>query len=139
MELQKFLIGALQKRLKANATVRAIEKQITKIAEQTTFNNYKDNILLSDGLEFELGGVNARLSHWQDSLTLDKVDLRLAYFCTSKLPKAKREKLKKVKDEYNKTKHMEWNNYKVAIWHELRYTIDIESVLSSNINLEIAL
>lgn len=137
MDLQKFLIEALQKRFSANATVNAIEKQITKIAEQTTLDKYKDYILFSDGLEFKLGGVNARLSHWKDSLTLDKVDLRLAYFCTSKLPKAKREKLKEVKDKYEKEKCMKWNNYKVAIWHELRYTIDIESVLSGNINLKI--
>ena len=139
MELQKFLIEALQKRFSANATVNAIEKQITKIAEQTALDKYKDNILFSDGLEFELGGVNAQLSHWRDSLTLDKVDLRLAYFCTSKLPKAKREKLKEVKDKYKEKKYMEWNNYKIAIWHEIRYTIDIESVLSGNINLKIEL
>ena len=139
MELQKFLIEALQKRFSANATVKAIEKQITEIAEQTTLKKYKDNILFADGLEFELGDVNAQLSHWRDSLTLDKVDLRLAYFCTSKLPKAKRERLKEVKDKYKEKKYMEWNNYKVAIWHELRYTIDIESVLSGNINLKIEL
>ena len=137
MELKKFLIEALQKRFSANATVNAIEKQITKIAEQTTLDKYKDYILFYDGLEFKLGGVNAQLSHWKDSLTLDKVDLRLAYFCTSKLPKAKREKLKEVKDKYKKEKYLKWNNYKVAIWHELRYTIDIESVLSGNINLKI--
>ena len=137
MRLQKFLIEALQKRFSANATVKAIEKQITEIAEQTTLKMYKDNILFADGLEFELGGVNARLSHWQEDLTLYKVDLSLAYFCTSKLPKSKREKLQDVKDKYKEKKYMEWNNYKVAIWHELRYTIDIESVLSGNINLKI--
>ena len=137
MELQKFLIEALQKRFSANATVKAIEKQITEIAEQTTLKMYKDNILFADGLEFELGGVNARLYHRQEDLTLNKVDLSLAYFCTSKLPKAKREKLQDVKDKYKEKKYMEWNNYKVAIWHELRYTIDIESVLSGNINLKI--
>lgn len=139
MELQKFLIEALQKRFSANATVKAIEKKITEIAEQTTLKKYKDNILFADGLEFELGGVNAQLYHWQDALTLGKVDLSLAYFCTSKLPKAKREMLQEVKDKYKEKKYMEWNNYKVAIWHELRYTIDIESVLSGNINLKIEL
>lgn len=137
MELQIFLIEALQKRFSANATVKAIEKQITKIAEQTTFKKYKDKILFADGLEFELGGVEARLSHWRDDLTLDEVELRLAYFCTSKLPKAKREKLEQVKLRYEKDKYLEWNNYKVAIWRELGYTIDIETVLSGNFNLEI--
>jgi hypothetical protein len=137
MELQKFLIEALQKRFSANATVKAIEKQITEIAEQTTFKKYKDNILFADGLEFELGGVKARLSHWRDDLTLDKVELRLAYFCTSKLPKAKKERLQEVKYKYKEEKYMEGNNYKVAIWRELGYTIDIETVLSGNFNLEI--
>lgn len=139
MELQEFLIEALQKRFSANATVKAIEKKITEIAEQTTLKKYKDNILFADGLEFKLGGVNAQLSHWYDVLTLGKVDLSLGYFCTSKLPKAKRERLQNVKDKYKEKKYMEWNNYKVAIWHELRYIIDIESVLSGNINLKIEL
>lgn len=139
MELQKFLIEALQKRFSANATVEAIEKQITEIAEQTTFKKYKDTIIFANGLEFELGDVNARLSHWYDNLTLNKVELRLAYFCTSKLPKAKRERLQEVKDIYKKKKYMKRNNYKVPIWRELRYNIDIETVLSGDFNLEIRL
>lgn len=139
MELQNFLIEALKERFKANATIKAIEKQITEIAEKTTLKKYEDNILFADGLEFELSGVDAKLYHYRDDLTLNEVELRLAYFCTSKLPKAKRERLQEVKDKYKEKKYMEWNSYKVAIWHELRYTIDIESVLSGNINLKIAL
>lgn len=137
MELQKFLIEALQKRFSANATVKAIEKQITEIAEQTTFKKYKDNILFADGLEFELGGVKARLSHWRDDLTLDEVELRLAFFCKSKLPKEKREKLEQVKLRYEKDKYLEWNNYKIPIWKELCYSVELENVLSGNINLRI--
>ena len=137
MELQKFLIGAIQKRFSANATVKALEKKVEVTAEQTTLTKYKSKILFADGLEFELGGVQASFSNWQDHLTLSEIDLKLAYFCTSKLPKAKREKLEKVKSNYEQKKYLEWNNYKVAIWKELRYTIDIESVLSGNINLEI--
>jgi hypothetical protein len=139
MELQKFLIEAIQKRFSLNATVKAIEEEITEIAKRITLNKYKDNILFSDGLEFELGGVKANLSHWQGDLKLNKVELKLTYFCTSKLPKAKRERLQKAKDDYKKNKHMGWNNYKIAIWHELIYHIDIEKVLSGNINLNLEL
>jgi len=139
MDLQKYLIEALQKRFSANATVNAIEKEIAKIAENTTFYKYYDTILFSDGLEFKLGGVNAKLSHFSDSLTLDRVHISLAYFCTSKLPKAKREKLKEVKDNYYGKKYMAGNTYKVAIWHELNYNIEIERVLSGNFNLKIEL
>jgi hypothetical protein len=137
MELQKFLIEAIQKRFSANATVKALEKKVELTAEQTTLSKYKSKILFADGLEFELGGVRASFSNWQDNLTLSKIDLRLAYFCTSKLPKAKREKLEKVKSTYEQEKYLEWNNYKIEIWKELSYTIDIESVLSGNINLSI--
>ncbi len=137
MELQEILQDALRKRFKQNAIIKAIEKEIKDMAEKTTLNKYKDNILFVDGLEFELGGVKAHVSHWGDCLTLNEVELRLAYFCKSKLPKEKREKLKKVKDKYKESDYLEWNTYKIAIWRELMYTIDIENILSGEINLSI--
>ena len=42
MDLQNFLIEALKERFKANAVVKELEKQIKEIAEQKTFEKYKD-------------------------------------------------------------------------------------------------
>jgi hypothetical protein len=139
MDIQKFLIDALQKRFSANATVRALTKKIEQIAERTTLEKYKGKVLTVDGLEFELGAVNANFYDMPHLLSLSEIDLSLGYFCTSKLPKAKREKLEKVKSNYKRKRFMPWNKYKVPIWYELKFSIDLESVLSGNINLKIEL
>lgn len=137
MELQNFLIEALKERFKANATVEAIEKKIKSIAESKTFEKYKNEKLLNDGMEFELVGVKASFYTYVSELKLNKVDLTLAYFCKSKLPKKKREKLEQVKLRYEKDKYLEWNNYKIPVWKELCYSVELENVLSGNINLRI--
>ena len=137
MKLQKFLTEAIQKRFSANATVEALEKKIRTIAIETTFKKYKNEILFSGGLKFELGGVNAKLYNFADDLTLPKIRLELTYFCISKLPKAKRDKLEKVKSDYKEGKFLGWNHYKVKIWQELDYDISIKDALSGNINLNI--
>lgn len=137
MELQNFLIEALKERFKANATVEAIEKKIKSIAESKTFEKYKNEKLLNDGMEFELVGVKASFYTYVSELKLNKVDLTLAYFCKSKLTKKKREKLEQVKLRYEKDKYLEWNNYKIPVWKELCYSVELENVLSGNINLRI--
>ena len=135
MELQNFLIEALKERFKANATVEAIEREILSIAESKTFEKYKSEILLNDGMEFELVGVKAIYYSFISDIKLNNVDLKLAFFCKSKLPKEKREKLEQVKLNYEKDKYLEWNNYKKPIWKELCYSVKLEDVLSGNINL----
>ena len=137
MELQNFLIEALKERFKANATVEAIEREILSIAESKTFEKYKSEILLNDGMEFELVGVKAIYYSFISDIKLNNVDLKLAFFCKSKLPKEKREKLEQVKLNYEKDKYLEWNNYKKPIWKELCYSVKLEDVLSGNINLVI--
>ena len=137
MELQNFLIEALKERFKANATVEAIASKIEEIAEEKTFEKYKSKKLFNDGMEFELVGVRAKLYTYYSGIKPNSVDLRLAYFCTSKLPKEKREKLEQAKSRYEKDKCMEWSNYKKPIWKELCYDVEIENILSGNINLRI--
>jgi hypothetical protein len=136
-ELQNFLIEALKERFKANATVNAIEEKIKSIAESKTFEKYKSEKLLNDGIEFELVGVKARFYTYDSDIKLNNVDLRLAFFCKSKLPKEKREKLEQVKLKYIRDKYLESNNYKIPIWKELCYSVELENVLSGNINLRI--
>ena len=137
MELQNFLIEALKERFKANATVAAIVRNIEDIAEEKTFEKYKSKKLFNDGMEFELVGVKAKLYTYTSSIKINSVDLELAYFCTSKLPKEKREKLEYVKEKYQKDRYLEWCNYKTPIWKELCYKVEIENILSGNINLRI--
>ena len=137
MELKKMLTEALKNRFIANASVDAIEKEIFEIAEGLTYRKYRSVPLLADGLEFELEGVKARIRFFVSDLTPTKVSIELAYFCTSKLPKAKRERVEKARDTYNQKKYMEWDNYKISLWRELKYDVDIETVLSRNIRLSI--
>lgn len=139
MELKELLKQSLKERFSANAIIKSIEKEIMDQAEEITLSKYEDEIVIADGLEFELGGVQADLDHRRGSLNLNEVDLILTYFCISKLPKAKREKLKYAKSLYRERNYTPYSNYKVDIWRNIRYSIDIETVLSGNINLKLEL
>ena len=135
MELKEFLIEAIKERFKADTTLRAIEKRIREIAEERTFEKYKSEILINDEMEFELVGVRTQFYTHYLKNELDKIRIRLAFFCKSKLPKNKREHLEKVKEKYKKEQWLEYNNYKFPIWKELDYYVIVEDVLSGNINL----
>ena len=140
MKLEKFLLKQIQKRFVANAAIENLGKKIEDMAEMDTAKKYKNVPIFQDGLEYELIGVNASFdSLWANSIDFPNVELKLAYFCVSKLPKAKREILEKVKADYiiNKPHHLDFCPYKVQIWKQLRYTINAEIVLSDSINLEI--
>lgn len=137
MELQEFLIEALKERFKANATVEAIERRIKSIAEIKTFEKYKSKTLLNDGMEFELVGVTARFCTYNSEIKPNNIGLSLAFFCKSKLPKEKREKLERVKLNYKNGGYLGWNPYKKPIWKELHYNVELENVLSGNFNLSI--
>ena len=138
MNLQNFLKEAIEKRFSADATVKALEQKVETIAEHLIMAEYKHELLFNDGLTFKLEGVKANFWNSNESLTFSKVDVVLAYFCVSKLPKAKREKLSEAKDNYKRNGWLFYNNYKVPIWKNLRYSISIEQVLSGNINLDIS-
>ena len=137
MELQKFLTEALKDRFKANATVEAIEEKIISVAERKTFEKYKSVLLLNYGMEFELFGVNAYFFHSRTDIEINNINLELSFFCKSKLPKQKKEKLEEVKLRYKKHKSLACNNYKIPIWKRLSYDVKLENVLSGNINLYI--
>lgn len=137
MDLQNFLTEVLKERFKASATINAIQKQVEEMAERSTFEKYKDKPLFKNEMEFELIGVRATFWSYSEDLKIRNIDIWLAYFCKSKLPKAKRERLQKVKDSYKEDHHLEWSNYKIPIWEEHRYSVELENVLSGNINLHI--
>lgn len=135
MELQNIYLEALKDRYKANATVKAIEEKIKETAEGMAFEKYKTVILANDGMEYELGGVRASFYTDENYVSPPLVDLRLAYFCKSKLPKKKREKLEQVKLKYKKGESLEWCYYAVPAWKALGYSVSVKDILFNNINL----
>jgi hypothetical protein len=138
MEIISLLNEQIKKRFLANSAIEAIESKVRFTTKSLILKKYKEKKLLKNGLEFELIGVKVNFNNWRsDSLSVSKIDVELAYFCTSKLPKHKREKLEKVKKYYLENERLEWNNYEIPIWEGLNYTLQLEDVLKGNINLRI--
>lgn len=135
--LRKALSDKIIERFSAHATIKAIEENISGLAKQSIMDKYKDKILINDGLEFKLHSVYADTSSSSYTLELPKVNLYLHYFCESKLPKDKREKVEEVKSNSKGGRYVPYCNYKIPLWHTLRYEIDCERILSGNIRLSI--
>lgn len=136
IELKSFLLEALRERFKAGTTLRAIEKRIESIAEKKTFEKYKNVTLVNDGMEFELTNVKARIFSCSSSIIIENIDLSLAFFCKSKLPKIKREKLEKLKETYKKHECI-FDYGKKPIAKQLDYSIELDKIISGEINLRI--
>lgn len=138
MEIISILNEQIKNRFIANSTIEAINGKVKLITKKLILEKYKDKKLLKNGLEFELLGVIVDFDNWRsDSLSISKIDIELAYFCTSKLPKHKREKLEKVKEYFLQKERLEWNNYEIPIWEGLNYSLDLKDVLEGNVNLRI--
>ena len=137
MELKSFLLEALKEKFKANRTLEAIEKRIELIASTKTFEKYKNVTLVNDGMEFELTNVKARIFSYSSSIIIENIDLSLAFFCKSKLPKIKREKLEELKAKYEKHEHIFDHGYKKPIAKQLHYNIELDKIISGEINLRI--
>ena len=135
IELKNFLLEALKERFKADTTLRAIEERIELIAEKKTFEKYKDVTLFNDGMEFELTDVNARIFSYSSSIIIEKIDLRLAFFCKSKLPKRQNEKLKQIKEIYERDGYLPCNYYKKPIAKSLNYSVSLDEIISGEFNL----
>ena len=137
MKLKKILEEEVQKRYVLRLTVESLETKVQILAENQTFEKYKEEIFYIDGLEFELYQVKSRFTNYDNTPYLSKIRLELQYFCTSKLPKEKRERIENAKNYLKKHNFLPFHNFKVALWRELNYEIDIDDVLSGNINLRI--
>ena len=138
MEIISILNEQIKTRFIANSAIEAINNKVKSITNDLILKKYKEKKLLKNGLEFELIGVRVDFDNWSsNSLSISKVNIELAYFCVSKLPKHKREKLEKVKENFLKNKRLEWNNYEIPIWEGLNYTLELKHVLEGNFNLKI--
>ena len=138
MEIVSILNEQIKNRFIANSAIEAINEKVKSITKELILKKYKEQKFIKNGLEFELIEVLVDFNNWRsDSLSISKIQIELAYFCVSKLPKHKRERLEKAKEYLLKHKRLDWNTYDVPIWTGLNYTLELKDVLEENINLRI--
>jgi hypothetical protein len=137
MELKEILQEAVKERFKANSIIDAVVKNIENQSEYKIFEKYKDCKLYNDGLEFELVGVHSYIYISESLSVINRVYVELAFFCVSKLPKEKKDKVDEARLEYKKSKYLMSCKFKIPLWKELKYQIDLEKIFSGDINLEI--
>ena len=138
MEIVSILNEQIKNRFIANSAIEAINEKVKLITKEFILKKYKEKKFIKNGLEFELIEVLVDFNNWRsDSLSISKIQIELAYFCVSKLPKHKRERLEKAKEYLLKHKRLDWNTYDVPIWTGLNYTLELKDVLEGNINLRI--
>lgn len=135
MQTIEFLDAAAIDLFKAKAIVSAIEERIKEGAKNYIFNKYKDRHIFRDGLEFQLIGVKVRFYTNDLNVGSTSVSLDLAYFCISKLPKDKRDKVQAVKSSYLNSGYLDWCNYKTLLWMNLSYEAKLNEVASGNLTL----
>ena len=136
--LKEFLIEALKERFTAAAKLKAIEKAIEAIAEDRTYQKYKNIKIQKRGLEFGLLGVRASFEYSYDvSIECRKVNITLGYICISKSPKVNRYRVNREKEAYRQRKRFETAYQKDSFCCECSYTLDVDKILEDNINLEI--
>lgn len=135
MDLLKIYSEAVKDRFSAALVVKGIEKEICKLSEKMVYDKYVKGIIHIDNYELELGGVRCTLSSYDDDLCIEQIHVCLTYFCISKLPKDKREKLEIVKGIYKDRHRVGYCNYKIPAWRELWYKLNVEDILCGNVNL----
>jgi len=138
MEIVSILNEQIKNRFIANSAIEAINEKVKSITKELILKKYKEQKFIKNGLEFELYEVLVNFNNWRsDSLSISKIEIELVYFCVSKLPKNKRERLEKAKEYLLKHKRLEWNNFEIPIWIGLRYNLELKNVLDGNVNLRI--
>ena len=139
MSTESLLKEQIEKRFLANSAIEAIEKKVELITKKLILDKYQKQHLFKNELEFELVDVRVDFSHWESgNLDIENIKVELAYFCISKLPKNKMEKLKQGKEFYLKYKHLQWSTYSIPLWEGLRYSLTLQDILKGYVNLEIA-
>ena len=139
MDTESLLKEQIEKRFLANSAIEAIEKKVELITKKLILDKYQKQHLFKNELEFELVDVRVAFSNWGIyNLDVGNIEVELAYFCISKLPKNKMEKLKQGKEFYLKYKHLQWSTYSIPLWEGLRYSLTLQDILKGYVNLEIA-
>ena len=138
MELQNFLNEALKDEFKAHATVEALGKMVETKVEELTWKKHRDEKLYNDGLEYQLFKVKARFFVDKYSINESGVNLVLYYFCSSNLPKAKRDKIEEVKLNLDNNRwFLPYCNYKIPLWKDLNFVVNSDKIFSNSFGLQI--
>ena len=137
MDAKQFLIETIKTAFASHYTMREIEKNICQIAKDATLKKYKDHYFFENKIQYKLYNVEASLMHYSGDIQLKNVSIRLIYFCVSKLPKTKQERLRKIKRAYDERDYLEWTAHKIPLWVSFSYSIEIDLVLSNEINLSL--
>lgn len=137
--LQSFLKEELQKRFTAHRTVVATEELIASNLKKDILEKYKNKIIFAHSLEYSLFDVQLSFSNSVLNPMLSEFNIRLIYFCSSKVPKDKRVRIEKAKKTYKNEGFLEWSNFKTPLWHRLDYSAMLNDFINDNFefNLDI--
>ncbi len=136
MDLLKLLSESLEDRFKANAIIEGTRQVIQSKVSEAVYGKYRGVSIFNEKLEYKLAGVDVSVG-CPYSYNVDFIDVELVYFCVSKLPKQKRERVEKARRDYLDGKGLRYNTYKIPLWNELRYRLKPEDALAGKINLNI--
>lgn len=134
MELKKLLLAELENKYRAEAIIKAIEKDIAMSAKGQVEEKYKGETLNRHGVEYEVFGVNANC--FTHNMTT-RVQIQLTITIKSKLTKIRAERLSKFKADFNRNEFGEWSDHKIPLWETLSYIVDLDVVFSKDIRLEL--
>jgi hypothetical protein len=137
MDLQKEYDQLRIEAFKANSAKSEFQKEVSEQVSFSILQKYIRVVLISDGMEYKLNNVDVTLT--SHGLTKPpQLSIDLCYFCSSKLPKAKRESLEKIKIKYKNTKNFPyWDNFKIPLSKRLHYESTLEEFSSDNLSLKI--
>lgn len=136
MDLLKLLSESLEESFKISAIIARTKEAIQSKVSGIVYDKYRGVSIFNEGLEYKLTGVDVSVGY-SYSYNVDFIKVKLVYFCVSKLPKHRRERVQKVRRDYLDDKGLQWNTYKIPLWNYLEYILKPEDALAGNINLKI--
>lgn len=118
----------------ANAAIKAIEENMRVLIKEKILEKYEKKIITREGVNYELYDAIIYLNNWHaDNLSIEKVGIKLIFFCVSKLPKHKKEIMEKAKRDLFEKGDFNHNVYfyKVPLCISLRYEAELEQILKN--------
>lgn len=137
MDLLAEIEKTIVENFKLRCYLKALDKEITNIAEQKIFQKYKGTIIIRNNLQYELYGVSAVTCNDGFYFKICNVYLTLTYLLISKINLTDSEKkiLSKAKKNYNYDKSILNYNGKHNLLIEENYYLEPELIFNDNINL----
>lgn len=138
MEIVKFLEETAIESIKADAAFNAIRKNIQSRVNNLTYSKcYKDKFM-KDGMEYEFYKSFSNINEWHlKEKGKCEIEISFLYFCISKLPKIKREKIERQKrvqrDISDEICSMTHDSAK-PLWYSFQFTVDIREALYEDLD-----